>query len=828
MDVIYRTIGEFEEIYPNNPNNMQFYHSEIIFSKLLNYVYYKTEFKDTVLEEFKKKPYLRIPPIEQLDEFFKLFISNVNNDKKLKKLYHEGNFQEEIFNISTSLSNLHYKIAKVDKGVGYLVKEKIKETMIYDPSYIVDSLIKQANKQIQKQLNSGKYLPDTFLEIGEQKDHLRYLCHPILYAEKVFNEIGIYDFRELELSLLKKGKSSFSFGWDRLINKPRNINIDNCNDFISSWGNHLQEKLMELNSFSEDGKSGYEYIFRDRFRDLDFLKSSLALITETAGQGKTNLLCDFVKNFLIKHQIPTIFVTGAELDAANISQSILQRIFPKSNKVSFQTFLEAMKTICYKTNKFFIIVIDGINENVNPKLLRQNIEDFIEELLDQTFIRVIISCRTEYFESNFNNLMKSSFLDKTRRITSLTVDRMDEHLKLKLFYTYMRHFTVSFDSITNAAYDQLVSNFLILRIFCETYSKTHLGYIDNIYKQELFRKYYELKSDEINKRIDNNDEFDLKGKINIQEFIGEVITYMITYKQYFNIPLDDLIKGTEKRDVYIRFLDENILIKRDLDSNESGIFLPSEVVNFTFDEFRDFLISEYLVDNIFKNSVDEFEEFLNNELNQNSSIKEGCATYLFFASRKSKSVRLLNIVKTQPWYQDVFIKNIFSVKENQITEEDMHVLSFYIKKNSTYSKFIIETLIYRRNLEYFNVLNIESLFATIRSMNDFEFDNFINIFIYEEISYFNTYSKINLDKIFKELDSNLYENEEREFDDKLFELMLYLFTSEAGYRARSLYERFTYKFKKKSIIQIRKALLSKSEVLLSSLYEFVKKYEINI
>src|SRR5262249_31952046 len=60
---------------------------------------------------------------------------------------------------------------------------------------------------------------------------------------------------------------------------------------------------------------GTKYRLRDRFNELSAAGARVFILTGRAGQGKTNLVCDFVENFLWKHGIPCAYISGRRLGA---------------------------------------------------------------------------------------------------------------------------------------------------------------------------------------------------------------------------------------------------------------------------------------------------------------------------------------------------------------------------------------------------------------------------------------------------------------------------------------------------------------------------------
>lgn len=838
VKLIYETIDEFEQkhIYDNSDGHFPFYHSQIFFEHLTLYVLFKKGTLDEIKSDFNKFPKIIQPTPKDLEDFYSLFTEKVNDDKVLNKLFIDEKYKSQIFDISKAIEEVIGLVVSV-KADTTSIKTSV-EALVADneskkltPEKISQALKAQVNRQLKKQINSGKYLQNTFIETGEQKDDLRYLSDSVFYSEKCFYESSILDFRFFN-NLLVNEKHNQQFNYDFKSLKPAEgeMIISNCTAIISKWHDYLITKRQEVVSIKIDSykKSTFEYKFRDRIDDLDFLRARVALITETAGQGKTNFLCDFSENFLLKREIPTAFLTGTEVNPNDLRQSLLQRMFPDSPNYTFEEFLNNLKTLCYEQGKFFVLVIDGINENYNSKLLSQNLETFVSELLEHDFVKIVLSCRTEYYEQNFSNLEASSFAKETKKITSLLSQRPDDDLKKKLLRIYFNHFKIEHNGISNKAHEQLVENFLLLRIFCEAYQNQKLERIENIYKQELFEKYYETKSDEINKRLKTNDEFKVSGNFDIRNFIQSVVEFMIHEKTYVNVPLDKIIANPSDREMYVRFLDENILFKRDIQTDEKGIFTSSEVVNFTFDEFRDFLISQYLVEVLYKKSVEEFSSFIENQVNDKSPLLEGCSTFLFYVSRKGLDKQLHEILVKQPWFEAVFSKCIFSLKDSQVTNEDKNVLKGKLLSNERYSDSIIWNLIIRYDITYYKNLSIEFLFELLRELDP---KQYIECFV----SKFGTdrwgHSRlINQEQLDNQIDDIL---EKREADDilyyeKLFELLIYMFTNKDRWNIQSIYEKYFFRHSEQGKIHLSKALESKNETLTNAIKQFISSYEIRL
>lgn len=716
------------------------------------------------------------------------------------------------------IGNKHAKVTIIEN-------QTIIEKRIILKDELISALRNQNEAQINTQINSGKYLKNTFLEVGNQKDYLRYFCSPIFYLDKIFDIIEVLDFRYLNLILEKKSEPTFSLELENFLKEKENLEINNSFDFFVRLHQHLESKKDFVGKHPRLGniRSQFEFKIRDLVDDLIYFKSKVILITEMAGQGKTNFLCDFVENFLLKKNVLNVFLTGIEIKSDDIRQSIIKRVFPNDDNISFSDILDVAEEICKEKNEYFVIIIDGINENYNTKIFSNSLELFISDMQKYEFVKIVLSCRSEYYKDNFVNLENSTFSNTLTVIDSLMKRNLDGKILEKFFNNYIDHFNISYRYINEDVKGQLLSNFLLFRIFCETYENNDLDVIDNIYKEELFNNYYIKKTTEINNRLNHSNGSSLIGSIDIRNFIKKVVKKMIEKKQYTNIVLDEILDSRDDKELYVRFLDENILIKRDLIEYGNSIFGSSEVVNFTFDEFRDFLISDFLINEVYVNSKEEFINFLLNEVKKDSPLMEGCSTFLFYKSRKTTNADLKSIISSQIWFKDVFAKCIFNIKDDDISEEDKNTLKELLFDVSIQKKKIILNLINNGNVKN---LNIDFLFDSLLDMNEDEYRlNFSENFGTSNYRY----NKIDQDDILSFLTEKLYSGwVNTENRHKLFELLIYMFLNERSYSVKELYEKYYFQNVQIASDKLRKVMKAKNEALKNEIIKFIQRYGISL
>lgn len=826
--IIHETICEYELTNPYNPLLYQgkpFYYSKELFDHFNNYLLIsKTQISnDELLSKLKNDSSLILPTKDQLASFYKLFVSKVKKEPRLKKLYINENYQDKIFEIARSIDSIKEDTVYIKAAIDTLViSEKSRKLT---PVITLAALKRQVDKQLAKQINSEKYLKNTFIETGEQKDSLRYLCDPIFYAEKCFVEINMMDLRVVNDFLVQKSHPSINIDFEQFNPSTKPITISNSSQIFDKWYFHLKEKEYEFNSIkiASMERLRIETKFKIRINYVSFLKARVAIITEMAGQGKTNFLCDFTENFLTKRTIPTIFLTGPELNSSDLRQSILRKIFPDTIDFSFADLLLCIKDACYKDNKLFIVIIDAINENANPQEFSKSLEELISELLDYDFIRIVLSCRTEYYIKNFQTLEKSSFKNDIQKVESLMSQHLDEELKNKILNIYFEYFGINWQRISNKAFNVLTRNFLLLRIFCDTYKNRNIEFIDNIYKEDLFESYYSFKSEEINIRLKGNDEYKLTGTFDIKNFIQTLVELMIETKCYVNIKLDSIIDKTQNKTMYVRFLDENILVRKDILPDEKGVFNSPEVVNFTFDEFRDYLISSYLIKILYTASPEKFVSFIESELVDKSPLLEGCGTFLFFISRKAFEENLNKILTQQIWFDKVYLKNIFLLDETLITKYDVTVLKEKLNNNSPNNSTIILKLLNRYKIDEFKNLNINLLLEVLILFDDFRFKTvFASLFDQKNSTHSPSAIMSDIVLIIKRVEpTNI-------LDHRIFEFLIYIFGTKDSLIAKSIYLKYYRKNEENGKLQLKNVLKCNCELLKSEVSQFIQTNDIKI
>ncbi|EHP48117.1 NACHT domain-containing protein [Odoribacter laneus] len=812
--IIGQTIEEYEKGHPyhKDGNKYPFYHSQIAISTLSKYILFN-DGKNSVFNKniFKENPNIIEPSKEEIECFYTLFVTKVRDNLLLKKLYVEENYKNRIYEIYGKLNIIEEKI---DNIYNKLNKSEL------TPNKIITKLREQVVYQLSKQKNSGKYIPETFIETDSLKDQVRYFIAPTIFFQKLVDETKRLNFDTINRKYqLHQKEISFEFNTNIL---DININAIPFTEFEKNIRNtieYLKNKYEELYGLRTNSSHYSSRKIEKKIIDFEYIISKILLLTTDAGQGKTNFLCDICENVLLKRDIPAVFLTGYEINAENIYETITNRLFPGTN-YCFEEIMSTINSFCENKGTNFIFLIDGLNENSKPRTFSQNIEIFISEVLKYDRVKIILTCRTEYFKNNFSALLNATFKDKIVQIKSLNT-YLEENRKKYMYDVYCKYFDVTIEHINEEIYEQLVDNFLLLRIFTEVYQHRKLTVLSHICKEKLFKEYYNIKSQEINKRLNDKGEYNILGNIDIRRFLKSIIEYMIENKVYENIPLDTILeKDIQNKDMYLRFLDENILVRKDLEE-QTGIISIKEYINFTFDEFRDFLLTDYLVNEFYDASKEDFFSFIDCNINKDSRIKEGCSKFLFSMEREKDDEELSLFIKNQDWYKEIFPYQVFEIEDEDIIEDDKILLKKLFLSTRECAEYIWHELAYRRwNDRKYPNLNIILLFEIFNNLTDKQFNEYIYF-------YFNSsHNKKELNNLI----DKLYEfMKEKDFEiecslHNLYQYVLYL--TPISSKARKLYD--YYWSKHRNIKHLKYLLLCKSDRLLQEIHKFMEHHEIQL
>lgn len=622
-----------------------------------------------------------------------------------------------------------------DLGVSFssvaLLEDKLPDNSVVEPLFV--SELKQrcseiCNSVISKNKDSAKYIPDIFIEESYYKENLRYFSLPLLFVNKIIEDLNTLDLKNINVILQKEKIQTFQFS-----DYPRNVSADTYDSLVNHLKRELKRCISVLEQIDDKRRGGdsieerytqgfylnnsLKWNLEEMLNQLEFLSYRIILLTRNAGQGKTNFVCDFTENFLVKRRIPSVYYNAA--DFCETPSTVIKRFLTANGTYDENYAFSILSEIWQKTKIPFVIVIDGLNENTSLPNFENHIKQSIEELIKLPFVKVIMTTRNELLEERFGKLTQKNIGETFFRMDMS--GRREERFGERIFEGYLRYFDVHIvrESLLDSTYELLASDTLLLRFFCEVNRGKKQVYMYDIYKYALFNQYYENKKSEMRgKNIPG-------GEALFEQLVNTICKYMVENKIFNNIPRDVLnINEIQLLDI---LLEADVIFKEDQVVKKGFLSEYTEVLSFTFDEFRDFCITKYLLQK--PDAQQSFPIIWDEMCNEHWGVLEGVEKYIFFLARTIVP-DILPIIEKNGNYQHMYWENVWNLEDKDITGGDIQKWKEQFASKGPYRKRLIWYLLSRRNRSYFMVASIDLLYEILDNMadNPGEFDDFIKVY----------------------------------------------------------------------------------------------------
>ncbi len=421
-----------------------------------------------------------------------------------------------------------------------------------------------SKETINSYVNAKKYVQKLFIEIGNNKEVLRYFIYNTKWKHRIvtiFNQMYVSQ-RYLFERYLPDFKPFLPW-------YARFFSIEKLKNIIQNNENILDNiKNLKLNEHVEFEIHHSSQIINNKRRKI--LKSWLSLmeiknlmILSTAGNGKSSILCN-ISELVMKLGHPCLF-----LNAKNINIEVdayVKKCLKIPKVIDGFVYLLINLYLCLIRKKWFII-IDAINEN-NIDSFKASLSDFIDSVKSYSKINIIISCRSEYYEQRFSNNFNNFYT------YTLEMPRKNEYPKLLSAYSNAYNFK---GSISVGITAKLTRQLLLLRIFFEIYKDTD-RHCHHINKHELYTKYLDVT-------INNNQ--------TVNDLMQKIVNCMVDQYTFESLPLNTIY---EYREQIEKISDGSVLICITIKQNINTLIeTNTEAVIFPFDELRDYCIARYMI-----------------------------------------------------------------------------------------------------------------------------------------------------------------------------------------------------------------------------------------
>lgn len=380
--------------------------------------------------------------------------------------------------------------------------------------------ISVSQKKIEDEKKTKKYIPSVFVETSEIKDSVRFFSNPKFFYRKIDYDLQRINLESCNHFLELSRVEPLNIEVNDLISLPEPNSLEDLNTRLLkqqeavkrfkkaitplSWRSEENEKFSpqaDLKDYwrvfkynVESSTTGIYYQLNDILDKIKISTSKIFLVTGMAGQGKTNFVCDLVENQLQRFEVPTIFIPARLLNHYSSPNRILSyitnnRFCPSLS--SLHELFELLNNVASESGKPFIIALDGINEVNDLQGFVDELKIFLDALCQYDFIKIIVTCRNEFFEHKFSGVFEPHFSDYLYRVQDLR-NEMSENNKSKLLTEYFDYFNINL-SLSGVSKKFLMNDLILLRLFCEIFEGQDIGYVPDIYKGELFERYLMMK-----------------------------------------------------------------------------------------------------------------------------------------------------------------------------------------------------------------------------------------------------------------------------------------------------------------------------------------------
>lgn len=490
---------------------------------------------------------------------------------------------------------------------------------------------KLTNKQINHLIKEGKYIPSVFVELNESKELLRYFIYSKRWKKRLVQNFNfVYD--NVYGDILRKAYNNPDICY-KLSRKTSLEKIEKVTKSAFDLHNNFSRSNVEFKSDYKESQVLFEILHYPYTDTLGYVHQcskaanrKYFILTGSAGNGKTNLLCS-ISELLINLKEAIIFLNARDVEGDVLEFLLCELKLPDIYKKYKDMYLYLVNLLLTIQHKYFFIIVDAINENDSDGF-GSRIAKFINEIAKYSRVKVIVSCRNEYYKERFRECLVGNV-----DITAIEFDLKEQHYTLaaisQIIKAYSNFFNFS-GNITPTVRNILSEQLLLLRIFFEVNKDSNVD-VFSIRKHEIYAQYIEVVKK-------NSGEY-------IVRVLDTVADLMIENENYDEISLSDLEKVGITSDVIKKTVDSSILLNKKLIFHEGTIAKnENEVLYFVFDEMRDYYLARrILLRNISADNVDgeAVLEKLKQLRTTGASCEEGVIHYCYIFFRTDEVVAKL-------------------------------------------------------------------------------------------------------------------------------------------------------------------------------------------
>nr|WP_321482064.1 SMEK domain-containing protein [uncultured Cohaesibacter sp.] len=594
----------------------------------------------------------------------------------------------------------------------------------------LNAFLEVSAQKIEDEKYSRKYIPSVFVETTKTKEEMRYFANPLFFCEKIDDALTAFDLAEYNSVLQLSHLETIDFELATATASPYpsslpelyarlDTHLDSILRMKELLVGYTDEGNAEQTFSSHDYLSGYWKVFRhsvtlggwglvrslnDIQKMVELAKAKIFLITGMAGQGKTNFICDLVESQFRKFEIPTIFVPARRLNDFPGPNRLLSYIANNRYSPEFgdpHELFKLLNDVAADFGKPFIIAIDGINEVGDLDGFVSELRVFLDALCQYEYVKVVVSCRSEFFDHKFSDLFEPQFSAFLHRVRDLRSKMSDEN-KRQLLVSYLDHFKIR-GRFSSYAESVLQEDLILLRIFCDINEDQEVGFVPDIYKGEIFERYLMTKVQE----------FSLDQQHEAISTLYQICSKMLSVENFAQISLNGFSNG--QRQIIDTLVGEDIVLRREIPpTGLSSLGLSN--ISFTYDEMRDFLLAHFVTNQLSKDDPDAVTTIF--ESIKKWPIYEGFFRYAYILARKEANGHVKDLCEKSNDFPNHYLNNLSLLSPEIQSEMDVSWVREHLRNPATDQDL--------RNLSWFlfrkrvltDPLNIQILLDHLLSLDD--------------------------------------------------------------------------------------------------------------
>lgn len=474
---------------------------------------------------------------------------------------------------------------------------------------------------------NGKYIKGLFVELNDTKELLRYFTNDRKWKNRIVKDYNrLFDDEHgcLLETIYQKYDVHFSLS--------RNITADELYKEISKTIDLMKNIRSRKCEVPEEYESTahlfevYAYRYIENLEKLlvrsEFVRRSYIVMTGSAGNGKTNLLCNLTEMLVYSGKL-CIFMNSKDIKS-DINEYFKKKIVI-NERVGFKVYWKIQMFLCRMLRKKVYIILDAINENETMEFM-ESLPNFIDNMLKYQNVRVIVSCRSEYFDLKYRKYLVDEVASDVYCYDIMS-ETYSSVAKERMYRNYRSAFNFT-GEVSQEAKDKLFQQLLLMRMFFEVHRDSKANII-SLNKYEIFQKYIEVITG--------------KEKRECNAFLDKVIAVMCSNKEYSSVRLSLLNEDNNLSEKVKEFMDESILLSRKLILHQNSIReKEDEEIYFVFDEMRDYCIAKYVLNKMCDSAdmpvEDDIMTYMDSLIAEKAVCTEGVINYIYWYYKKQGDV----------------------------------------------------------------------------------------------------------------------------------------------------------------------------------------------